>query len=248
MEPRIYESSSRRLSKHSVQKGVAVVMESKVELRNYDILVSQLNYCRFMYYTIENGGYLMLSWTAKGRLSLMLFKHLLKLIKQLADPKANWFGLAQWEAFKVSSKYLLTQKTLKEYCEKYEKEYLIFLKRAEINVIKDVNHRLPEFTAQDPFSQPFYQKVLVFTAPFIKECARNIAASAQEERGPDLAAKLEGLSSLLRYYRLVELSSRQFQDFGLFSSQSQLVVLKNYREGKLGQSDWLQLREEAKGL
>jgi hypothetical protein len=85
----------------------------------------------------------MLSNNSKGRLTLMLFKHLLKIAKQLADNKNNCFGLADWDTFRKSSKYTTTLRTLKDYCEKYEKEYLIFLKKAEINVIKDVNHQLP---------------------------------------------------------------------------------------------------------
>ena len=84
-----------------------------------------------------------LSWSNKGKLTLVLFKHMLKLIKQLADNKNNWFGLVNWDTFRKSPKFVTTLKTLREYCEKYEREYLIFLKRADINVIKDVNQKLP---------------------------------------------------------------------------------------------------------
>jgi len=49
-----------------------------------------------MYYLIENAVYLQLNWANKGKVSLMLFKHLLKLIKQLSDSKTNWFSLANW--------------------------------------------------------------------------------------------------------------------------------------------------------
>lgn len=99
----------------------------------------------------------------------MLFKHLLKLIKQLADNKHNWFGITNWDAFRKSNKYTITHRTLRDYCDKYEKEYLIFLKKAEINVIKEVNHKLPEFTSNDPFTIPFYKKIHDFVAPYIKE-------------------------------------------------------------------------------
>ncbi len=46
----------------------------------------------------------------------MIFKHILKLIKQLADQKNNWFGLSQWDSFKKCKKYQTTQRTLKDYC------------------------------------------------------------------------------------------------------------------------------------
>jgi hypothetical protein len=68
----------------------------KVVQKNYEILVNQLNYCRFMYYLIENGNYLLLPSSSRGKLTLTLFKHLLKLSKQLADSKNNYFNMTEW--------------------------------------------------------------------------------------------------------------------------------------------------------
>ena len=36
---------------------------------------------------------------------LMTFKHMLKLVKQLADSKNNWFGFTNWDTFRKSPKY-----------------------------------------------------------------------------------------------------------------------------------------------
>jgi len=58
-----------------------------------------------MYYLIENSIYLQLNTLNRGRLSLLLFKHVLKIIKQLSDNKNNWFGFTNWDNFRKSSKY-----------------------------------------------------------------------------------------------------------------------------------------------
>jgi len=52
---------------------------------------------------------------------LIMYKHLQKLIKQLADGKQNWFKLKNWDMFKVSKKYYGSQLTMKEYADRYEK-------------------------------------------------------------------------------------------------------------------------------
>jgi hypothetical protein len=49
-----------------------------------------------MYYLIENGNYLLLPSSSRGKLTLTLFKHLLKLSKQLADSKNNYFNMTEW--------------------------------------------------------------------------------------------------------------------------------------------------------
>ncbi len=92
------------------------MLDPKIEQNNYEVLVVQLNYCRFMYYLLENGAYLQLSSSSRGKLTLVLFKHLLKVAKQLADSKSNCFGLTEWDSFRKSAKYAHTIKTLRDYC------------------------------------------------------------------------------------------------------------------------------------
>jgi hypothetical protein len=72
---------------------------------------------------------------------MILFKHLIKLIKHLADVRQNWFKLPHWDSFKQSTRCKYLMSTLAEYSEKYEKEYLKHLKEANILVIKEVNQK-----------------------------------------------------------------------------------------------------------
>ena len=75
------------------------------------------------------------------RVILIVFKHLLKISKQLTDIRINYYHLPNWDNFKITIKYKGLANTLQEYCEKYEREYLKYLKESEINVIKDVNQK-----------------------------------------------------------------------------------------------------------
>jgi hypothetical protein len=213
------------------------------------VVVSQLNFCRFMYYLVENSHYLQLNSLNRGRLSLLLFKHVLKVIKQLADNKNNWFGFTNWDSFRKNPKYDNTYKTLREYCEKYEKEYLVFLKKAEINVIKEVNQKLPEFATNEQFSIAFYRKILTFLSPLLRECNQNLSTVPQEVRegrGEEGVARLEALRSLYKYYRLVEMSIREYQNYTHFSVYSNITILKNYRQSQMAVNDFLQIRQEIK--
>lgn len=105
-------------------------INGRIETRNNHILINQLHFCRFIYYLTRNLSHLLVSPKSKNRISLILFKHLQKLIKNLADDKANWFNLNNWDNFKESKKYYTTLLTMKEYCSRYEKEYLNFLKKS----------------------------------------------------------------------------------------------------------------------
>jgi hypothetical protein len=66
-----------------------------------------------MYYLIENSLFMPLSLQSKNKLCLVLFKHLLKIIKHLADNKINWYGFSNWNQFRKSQTYEITHKTLR---------------------------------------------------------------------------------------------------------------------------------------
>jgi len=66
-----------------------------------------------MYYLIENGASLPLNSLNRGRISLVLFKHILKIVKQMVDNKNNWFGFTNWDSYRKSIKYEDLYKTLK---------------------------------------------------------------------------------------------------------------------------------------
>ena len=52
---------------------------------------------------------------------MVVFKHILKLVKKLADNGFNWLKLKEWDLFKASKKYGYTLQTLKEYSSRYER-------------------------------------------------------------------------------------------------------------------------------
>ena len=116
-------------------------------------------------------------------------------------------------------------------------------------MIKDVNQKLPEFTSCDPFSVPFYRKILSFITPFIKECSKNTAPISEEEsQKGEGTARVEALTSLCKYYRLVEINMSVFQNFSHFKANSFIVIIKNYRESKLEQKDLEILKQEVERL
>lgn len=83
-----------------------------------------------MYYLTRNLTHLLVNAKSRSKATLILFKHLQRLIKNLSDDKSNWFNLSNWDHFKESKKYYTTLLTMKEYCARYEKEYLNFLKKS----------------------------------------------------------------------------------------------------------------------
>lgn len=95
---------------------------------NYRVMISQLDYCRFMYYLVRNLHHFNATEQTKQKVGLTIFKHLIKLIKLLADSKNNWFGFMNWESWKKTQKYTHTLDIILDYMRRYEKEYLSYMK------------------------------------------------------------------------------------------------------------------------
>lgn len=55
------------------------------------------------------------------KLGLIIFTHLLKLIKAIADSNTNHLNIQEWDRFKKSKKFMNTILTIKEYSIRYEK-------------------------------------------------------------------------------------------------------------------------------
>lgn len=72
---------------------------------NYRAMINQLDYCRFMYYLVKNLHHFNANESSRQKVGLVIFKHLIKLIKLLADGKNNWFGFMNWDIFKNTTKY-----------------------------------------------------------------------------------------------------------------------------------------------
>lgn len=186
----------------------------KVETKNNHILVNQLHYCRFLYYMIKNSQNLLVNEKSKNKLNLVVFKHLLKLIKHLADCNSNWFKLRDWAQFKNSKKYLNTYLTMKEYESRYEKEYLTFLRSAEVSVIREVNKEFGELSNLNAFSLEIYGKLLNFVGPLIREANHNIGANirvgSEATLSKETIGSMESLKALFKYYSLVQTSVSHF--------------------------------------
>jgi ATP-dependent Lon protease len=73
----------------------------EVNFKEGDIIIPDTT----LNYIIENYNYLPLNPLNKGRVCLVLFKHILKIIKQLSDSKNNWFGFTNWDSFRKCGKY-----------------------------------------------------------------------------------------------------------------------------------------------
>lgn len=129
---------------------------------------------------------------------MILYKHLIKLIKQLADIKHNFFKLPHWDSFKQSQKCKHLVSILSDYCEKYEREYLKHLKEANVQVIREVNQKFNELGNPEALSLSFYCKVQALVKPALKECLLVYQQSGEGSKG-----SMEGVRSLLGYYRWV---------------------------------------------
>lgn len=66
---------------------------------------------------------------AKGFFNLVLFKHLLRCIKQLEEPNQNFPGqLISFEVYQKDKEYKNLIEEIRSYSRRYEKEYLDVLK------------------------------------------------------------------------------------------------------------------------
>lgn len=136
---------------------------------------------------------------------MVLFKHLIKLIKQLADVRQNAFKLPHWDSFKQSQRCKKAFSIFGEYLDKYEKEYLRHLKEANIVVIKEVNQKFSELGSSEPLSLSFYRKVQALMGPALKECLLSSSLQGDGSKG-----YMEGVRCLAQYYRWVDTNVKNF--------------------------------------
>jgi hypothetical protein len=158
---------------------------------------------------------------------LIIFKHLVKVAKQLADTRLNSYRLPNWDAFKQGNKYKGLTSTLQEYCEKYEREYLKYLKESEITVIKDVNQKFSELGSADPLSLPFYRKLQGLIASALKDCV-TILPTVEDPVSEETKGKILTVKSLLRYYRWIEDNGKNYEKYALHAN-TELSIIKNYK-------------------
>lgn len=181
-------------------------IDSRQDTRNNHILISQLHYCRFIYYLARNIGCLLLCENSRNKLTFVLFKHLQKLIRLLADDRSNWFNLKNWDNFKESKKYYSTHLTMKEYSARYEKEYLVFIKKVDANLVRDASKELNDLTVQGSFTNSMYRKMMGIISPILREVNHNTTVGVSEcgdVLSAELKGSIEGTFQLFKYYKLL---------------------------------------------
>ena len=87
----------------------------------------------------------------------------------------------------------------------------------------------------------FYQKILNFLTPLLKECSENMEGELE-------TGQMEAFRALYRYFRLIELSLREFQNYSYFNSHSGITILKNYRESQIGMKEVMLVKQEVKSF
>ena len=125
--------------------------------KNNHILLSQLHFCRFIYYFIRNLKFLETTPKNRIKLSLVLYQHLEKLINLLGDNTINYFQLEDWAEFKESKKYLSTLATMKEYGGRYSKEYADYLKDIDVTAVQQFNRNFHSLSSNQTFTTDCFE-------------------------------------------------------------------------------------------
>ena len=131
------------------------------EQKNHNILVNQLQYCRFLSYFAKNIKYLQVNSKNRNKLGLIIHKHIDKLIKLIVNNKNNSFNLDSWKDFKDSQSYTSFLVIAKEYAERFSKDYSDYLRGTEMLMAQQVNRSFPLFTGT-MFSREAYEEIMLF--------------------------------------------------------------------------------------
>ena len=218
----------------------------RFDMVNEKIMTNQLDYSRFLFYLAQQQDLLPLEEESLKRLSLILLKHMLKVVKQLAEGRTNYFKLPNWDTYRQSPKFKTILATMQEYCERYEREYLRHLKDSEISVIKDVNQRFSELGSSDPLSLPFYQKLQTPLSSALKDCLTGCDLSSSSP-SPHATGTPQAVKALLRYYRWVEINVSHYENYAMQKSV-ELTIVKNFRAAEMSREEQARLVEEIRSL
>lgn len=76
-------------------------MKESLNEKNNKLLLQELQFCRLMYYMVKNIKYFVIGdQRVKSFMCLTLFKHLLRVIKQLEEPGSHYSGqLANFDSY-----------------------------------------------------------------------------------------------------------------------------------------------------
>lgn len=121
---------------------------------------------------------------------------------------------------------------MKEYALRYEKEYLLLLKKTELNTVREINKELTELSTPEAFTTGGYRKILNVVAPMIREANHNTTTALAELNNipnTDIKGSIEAIRSLHKYYKLVEMSMEDFEDYEIFEKKSCIKVQIDYK-------------------
>ena len=79
----------------------------------------------------------------KDMFLLVVWKYLLKIMRFLCDKSANHLKLGNWQEYIQCKLYQQLYQEFTVSSEKYEKDYLEFIKHNDIKVIRAVNRKFP---------------------------------------------------------------------------------------------------------
>jgi hypothetical protein len=132
---------------------------------------------------------------------LALFKFLLKVVRLLGDRGQNHFQLPNWEEYQQCRLHQDFLSSLTAASEKYEKEYLEFIRHNDIKVIRAVNRKFPELSHNSPLTAKFYDNFRAFLAGVLQEHIREVTCATSSAEDP-LNDRYEAFFAAASLYQL----------------------------------------------
>ncbi len=109
--------------------------------KNSEILLKQNSFCKHLYFMIKNIENFLLTDQNKELLTIVMYKHILYMLKKLKNTKFNYFQLKKWEAYKLSKEYATFHKEVTVNFQRVESEYFRLPKRKDIRLLREVDAR-----------------------------------------------------------------------------------------------------------
>lgn len=177
-------------------------------------------------------------------LMLILFKLLLKTMRLLCDKNMNHLNLNNWKEYQQCKLYQQLYSELTGCSEKYEKDYLEFIRYNDIRVIRAVNRKFPELCTNNPLSGRFHENFREFLGTVIRKHDNEVSNLIQQGE-QDISDRFEALNSLYSVYKLTEIRSSAPKSTLLGEKPT---LLENYSESKLTRSDYSNLKRRVKHI
>jgi hypothetical protein len=98
---------------------------------------------------------------------------------------------------------------MKEYSSRYAKEAITYIKEVDPSFLQQVDNAFHSLTFQETFTAKCYSEIMTFVSALLREANHNLTIETKDiqELSPSMKAGIESLKTLLKYYKLVHLSS-----------------------------------------